>query len=142
MNSSGVTYVFLYMSCDSRLDALVRRVASAARTAYRELGWGWREDVYREALARELAPLRVACEVAQPVLYKGYPLPHVSVRWDMLVDDAVLVELKAVKARLPASAVRQMQRYRQSCPHTYRALVINFPDRPDACVEIDDLRSA
>lgn len=130
------------MSCDSRLDALVRRVASAARAAYRELGWGWREDVYREALARELAPLRVACEVAQPVLYKGHPLPHVSVRWDMLVDNAVLVELKAVKARMPSSARRQILRYRQSCTQDFACVVINFPDRPDANVEVEIMPSA
>ena len=122
-------------AADSRRAAILRRVQSAARAAYEELGWGWREDVYREALARELAPLQVSCEGAQPVMYKGAPLPHVSVRWDLVVEGCVLVELKAVKSRLPAAAARQAQRYNQSCGGAYACLAINFPDRPGAQVE-------
>lgn len=119
---------------DSRELAIRRRVVSASRSVYAELGWGWREEVYREALARELAPLQVSCEVAQPVLYKGAPLPHVSVRWDMVVEGCVLVELKAVKSKLPAAATRQVQRYNQASG-AYACLAINFPDRPGARVE-------
>ena len=117
---------------DNRALAVRRRVAAAARHAYAELGWGWREEVYREALARELAPLHVACEVAMTVLYKGKPLSHVSVRWDMIVEHCVLVELKAVK-RLPQAAIRQCARYNAN--HNYLCLAINFPDRPDAAIE-------
>ena len=102
---------------------------------YEELGWGWREEVYREALAVELRPLCCSLEVAMPVLYKGNPLSHVSVRWDMTVDSCVLVELKAVKSRLPAAAVRQAARYANDFPD-YLTLALNFPDRPDAQVEV------
>lgn len=122
------------MEPDSRTAAILRRVQSAARDVYQELKWGWREEVYREALAIELAPLQVSCEVAQPVLYKGVALSHVSVRWDMVVEGCVLVELKAVKSKLPASATRQVQRYNQASG-TYRCIAINFPDRPGASVE-------
>jgi len=118
-----------------RSDAVRRRVISAARVVYEELGWGWREEVYREALAVELRPLCCSLEVAMPVLYKGNPLSHVSVRWDMTVDSCVLVELKAVKSRLPAAAVRQAARYANDFPD-YLTLALNFPDRPDAQVEV------
>lgn len=118
-----------------RSDAVRRRVISAARVVYEELGWGWREEVYREALAVELRPLCCSLEVAMPVLYKGNPLSHVSVRWDMAVDSCVLVELKAVKSRLPAAAVRQAARYANDFPD-YLTLALNFPDRPDAQVEV------
>lgn len=117
---------------DNRARAIRRRVAAAARDVYKELGWGWREEVYREALAQELAPLHVACEVAMPVMYKGNPLSHVSVRWDMVVEHCVLVELKAVK-RLPQAALRQCTRYNAN--HNYLCLAINFPDRPNAAIE-------
>ena len=118
---------------DSRAQAVRRRVRAAAKDVYAELGWGYREDVYREALARELAPLSVACEVAMPVLYKGAPLSHVSVRWDMLVENLVLVELKATKTKLGIAALRQCHRYNQG--KHYLCLAINFPDRPGACLE-------
>ena len=113
--------------------AIRRRVVSAAHAVYAELGWGWREDVYREALARELAPLQVSCEVAQPVVYRGAPLSHVSVRWDLVVEGCVLVELKAVKGTLTAAARRQVQRYNADQRHL--AVAINFPAQPDAKVQ-------
>ena len=119
----------------NRSDAVRRRVISAARIVYGQLGWGWREEVYREALAVELRPLHCSVEVAMPVMYKGNPLSHVSVRWDMLVENCILVELKAVKSRLPAAATRQAVRYSTNFPH-YLTLAINFPDRPDAQVEV------
>ena len=68
-----------------------------------------------------------------PVVYKGKPLSHVSVRWDMVVEDCVLVELKAVK-RLPQTAIRQCERYNTN--HKYLCLAINFPDKPEAAVEL------
>lgn len=117
-----------------RTGAVLRRVKSAARDVYAELGWGWREEVYREALARELAPLQVSCEVAMPVMYKGAPLSHVSVRWDMLVGDCVLVELKAVKGQLSAVALRQCERY--NTDQSYLCVAINFPDRAGARLQV------
>ena len=121
-------------AADSRALAIRRRVISAAKSVYKELGWGWREDVYREALAAELAPLQAVCEICQPVVYKGNTLPHVSVRWDMLVEGTVLVELKAVRSKLSHSAIRQAMRYNAS--GKYLTLAVNFPDRPRAAVEV------
>jgi len=99
-----------------------------------ELGWGWREEVYREALARDLHELglTVAVEVAMPIYYKGTPLSHVSVRWDMVVEGCVLVELKAVQG-LRAGALRQCERYRSVSSH--ECLAINFPDKPNATLQ-------
>ena len=119
-------------AADSRAKGIRRRVISAARQVYNLLGWGWREEVYREALARDLheAGLQVAVEVAMPIQYKGSPLSHVSVRWDMLVDNCVLVELKAVQG-LRAGALRQCERYRSVSRDTgYECVAINFPDKP------------
>ena len=121
-------------SRDSRDKAICRLVQSTARKVYDELGWGWREDVYREALARDLRAggLQLSCEVAMPVVYKGSPLSHVSVRWDMVVEDCVVVELKATKGPLALRALRQCKRYAGS---RYHCLAINFPDREGEPIE-------
>lgn len=127
----------LLMPADSRAQGVRRRVIALARQVYAELGWGWREDVYREALTVELtnAGFQVSSEVAMPVIYRGNPLSHVSVRWDMVVDKCVLVELKAVQ-HLKAGALRQCERYASIAQHSgYLCVAINFPDKPKAVVQ-------
>lgn len=125
------------MSADCRAQGVRRRVIALARHVYSNLGWGWREEVYREALATELAAagFHVASEVAMPVIYKGNPLSHVSVRWDMIVDRCVLVELKAVQYLKPG-ALRQCERYASVARDTgYLCVAINFPDKPSAALQ-------
>jgi len=121
----------------SAADITRSRVILAARQVYATLGWGWREEVYREALARDLqaAGLSVSVEVSMPVMYKGHPLSHVSVRWDMVVDNCVLVELKAVQG-LRAGALRQCERYAGVARDSgHLCVAINFPDKPRAALE-------
>lgn len=126
------------MPADSRAHGIRRRVISLARIVYLQLGWGWREEVYREALVMELqqAGLSTSSEVAMPIVYKGTTLSHVSVRWDIMVEQCVLVELKAVQ-NLKPGALRQCQRY-ASIAHDGNCLcvAINFPDRPNAGIQM------
>lgn len=119
-----------------RVAAIQRLACTVARRVYESLGWGWREDVYREAMAQELRALGVdaRCEVTWPVLYHGKPLPHASVRMDMLLDGAVVVELKAV-ARLSTRARRQCRRYIDNCAGVRAGVAINFPDAPKREIE-------
>ena len=125
------------MSSPARVHAIQRLVGTLADRVYRSLGWGWREEIYREALALELqdAGLECCCEVASPVMYKGRPLPHVSVRTDLIVAGCVIVELKAVAARLPHKARRQCERYLATVPDMHAGVVINFPDAPKRTLE-------
>ena len=120
-----------------RVAAIQRLACTVARKVYESLGWGWREEVYREAMAQELCALGVdaRCEVALPVIYKGRPLSHVSVRMDMLLDGAVVIELKAV-ARLSARAGRQCRRYIDNCAGVRAGVAINFPDAPKREIEV------
>ena len=120
-----------------RVRVLQELACSLAATVYDELGWGWREDVYREALALELrnAGVDCRCEVTVPVMYKQSPLSYVSVRIDMLLDSCVAVELKAVSSPLPVRAVRQCERYVASVPDVAAGVAINFPDAPGRTVE-------
>ena len=88
-------------------------VLDAARRVYATLGWGWHEDVYREALGAEILLAAAAAgravpvqkEVAHPVLYRGRALSHVSLRMDMVVGARVVLELKATNG-LPHGARR------------------------------------
>jgi len=76
---------------------LTKRVIGAAIEVHRELGPGFLESVYEEALALELELWRVSFrrQVEITVVYRGVQVGlH---RLDLLVDDRVVVELKAIK---------------------------------------------
>ena len=125
-----------------------RRVATfvldAARRVYATLGWGWHEDVYREALGAEILlaaaaegrAVQVQKEVAHPVLYRGRALSHVSLRMDMVVGARVVLELKATNG-LPHGARRAARQCARYLAHAAAAggaalgLVINFVDKAD-----------
>jgi len=73
------------------------RILDAAIEVHRVLGPGFLEGVYEEALAREfnLRGIRFERQKAIPVPYKD--IVAGEHRLDFLVDDSVIVELKAVK---------------------------------------------
>ena len=77
-------------------------VIGAAIEVHRELGPGLLENAYEHALAHELGLCNKGFERQKllPVFYKGHPLPD-AYRMDFLVEDAIVVELKAVDSLLP-----------------------------------------
>ena len=87
------------MNADSkRLDETSERVIGCAFTVANTLGAGFLEKVYENALAHELtkAGLMVRQQIAIAVEYDGVSVgTHAA---DLLVEDAVLVEIKAVRA--------------------------------------------
>jgi len=72
-------------------------ILGAAMEVHRQLGCGFLEPVYQEALALEFesqaVPFRL--EVELPVFYKGQKL-NISYRADFICFDAIVVELKAL----------------------------------------------
>lgn len=78
------------------------RVVGAAMEVYNDLGFGLSEEVYQEALEREMADQSIPFDAQRrlSVIYKGKPLQKVFVP-DLLVFDQIIVELKAVKELLP-----------------------------------------
>jgi GxxExxY protein len=81
---------------------LTGKVIGAAIAVHRALGPGLLESAYRACLAWELehAGLRVAQEVPLPVTYRGH-LIDCGYRLDLVVEDALIVELKAVDRLAP-----------------------------------------
>jgi len=84
------------------LNEISGQVIGAAIAVHRELGPGLLESAYEACLAYELRQRGISIEqqVAQPVFYKGLQL-ECGYRLDLLVENQVIVELKAVQALLP-----------------------------------------
>jgi GxxExxY protein len=77
---------------------LSRRVIGAAIEVHRELGPGLLESINQEALALELlaAGMAIKRHADVPVRYKGKVL-SAPLQLDMVVNDAIIVELKSVE---------------------------------------------
>ena len=84
------------------LPALTRSILGSAIEVHRELGPGLLEGTYRACLLKQLARdgLEARHEVSIPILYKG-AITDFAYRADIVVEDRVLLELKAVEALLP-----------------------------------------
>jgi GxxExxY protein len=87
-------------------EQLTHDVIGAFFTVHRALGYGYREYIYALALERELVARghRVAREVAVMVYYRGEPLARQTL--DMLVDNKLIVEIKAAEHLHPAATVQ------------------------------------
>ena len=92
---------------DYPLQALTDEIIAAAVAVHRELGPGFLEKIYENALVIELESRnhKVDRQVGVEVCYRGEPIGRHRI--DLLVDDAVVIELKSVEAlgAHPQSAV-------------------------------------
>jgi len=81
---------------------VIEGVLTAATVVHRELGPGLMESVYERALMIELgaAGLHAQNQVEIPVRYRGQDL-GIGFRADIIVDGALLLELKAVDKLAP-----------------------------------------
>ncbi len=90
------------MKSPDQLEAIATQVVDAALCVHRELGPGLLESAYEMALCRELnlRDLTFERQKAMPVSYKGTAL-DCGYRIDVLVEDAIVIELKAVEQLAP-----------------------------------------
>jgi GxxExxY protein len=77
---------------------ITREIISAAMKVHSALGPGLLESAYEVCLAYEL--VRMGQQVELPVIYEGIRL-DAGYRMDLVVDDYVVVELKAAETMLP-----------------------------------------
>lgn len=77
-------------------------IIGAAIEVHRHLGPGCLESTYESCLARELEERGIAFrrQVRLPVVYKGLVVEE-AYRIDLLINDAVIVEIKSVDTLLP-----------------------------------------
>ena len=84
------------------LDELTYRIIGCAIEVHKNIGPGLLESVYEKCLVREfhIQGLRVLGQQKIPLEYKGLSL-DADLRYDVLVEDQIVVELKATGDILP-----------------------------------------
>jgi len=133
------------MPTANKLNHITDAIIGAAIEVHRALGPGLLESAYEACLAFELAQrgLRVSQQKPLPVIYKGVEL-EVGYRLDLLVEDAVIVELKAVDHLAPIHEAQLLSYLKlsgysvgllinfnvQVLKHGIKRLVYNFEDPP------------
>ncbi len=107
---------------------LTERVIGCFYDVYNELGFGFCEGVYHQAmkLALETAGLRVESEVKLPVFFRGVQVGFFEA--DLLVEGAVILEFKAVE-RLAAAHEAQLLNYLKATA-VELGLLMNFGPDP------------
>ncbi|TDU27983.1 GxxExxY protein [Panacagrimonas perspica] len=100
-------------------------VIGAALEVHRILGVGLLESAYERAMAVELEQrgIRAVRQTLLPVTYKGVELDE-AYRLDLLVEDLVIVEIKAVAAFAPVHTAQLLTYLRLA--NKKLGLVLNF----------------
>ena len=104
---------------------LSRKVIGAAIEVHKELGAGLLESAYEYCLKTELEQkgLDVQTQIDIPLYYKGSPTGK-SYRLDMLVENKIIVEIKAVDTLLPIHEVQLVTYLKLT--HKAIGMLINF----------------
>jgi GxxExxY protein len=86
-----------------KLNQISFNIISAAIKVHETLGPGLLESVYQKCMEIELKKrgLQVESEVDLPVIYEGEKVIDLGFRIDLLVEAAVIVELKSVEEVKP-----------------------------------------
>ena len=106
------------------VEGLIKEILDCAYEVRNELKQGFEEKVYKNAMFLEMKSrgMNVSTEVSYEVFYKGAPVG--VYRADMIVEDCVVLELKANQILIPANEV-QLVNYLNAA-HIENGLLINF----------------
>jgi GxxExxY protein len=82
------------------LNGISKRISQAAVRVHRELGPGLAASLYRSCMLIELTSVGLTARagVLLPVYYRGQKVSGEAFRMDLLVEDQVIVEVKAVES--------------------------------------------
>ena len=78
-------------------EELSEKIIGAAIKVHKELGPGFLENIYEEALKIELSENQINFEAQKEVKIKYSGIEIGTHRLDMIIEDQIIVELKAVK---------------------------------------------
>ena len=108
-----------------RINEITEKIIGAAIEVHRVIGPGLLESSYEACLCRELEMqgLRFARQVLLPVRYKDIDL-DCGYRMDLVVEESVIVEIKAVEGILPIHEAQLLTYLRLTGQRV--GLLINF----------------
>ncbi len=116
-------------------------IIGAAMAVHRELGQGFLEAVYHEALDIEFSLQGIPSrrEVVVPVFYRGKPLA-ISYRADFVCYDSIIVELKALP-KITSIEESQLLNYLKAT-NVETGLMLNFGAKSLECRRLINTPSA
>lgn len=96
------TYVIKKMITQRHIDDLTYKIIGCAIEVHKALGPGLLESIYQRCLVQELilSGLNTQSQLKVPIQYKGLDL-DADLRLDILVQDLIVVEIKAVETINP-----------------------------------------
>jgi GxxExxY protein len=108
-----------------RLDLITRRIIGAAIEVHRRVGPGLLESAYEACLAFELRQISFKVEQQKPLplVYKNVQL-DCGYRMDLVVEDEIVVEIKAVERLMPIHDAQLLSYLRLA--EKRAGLLINF----------------
>lgn len=111
-----------------RHSELTEKIIGVFYEVYNDLGWGFVEAVYENALTLALAEagLTVRRQVPIAVWYRGQQIGEF--RADLVINDLVLLELKAAKSIDPSFEKQTLNYLRAT--NVEVALILNFGPAP------------
>jgi GxxExxY protein len=111
-----------------KLDHITRQIIGAAIEVHKAVGPGLLESAYQACLAYELRQrgIRVEEQAPLPLLYKDVRL-DCGYRLDLVVEDSVIVEIKAAEQLAPIHDAQLLSYLRLSNKKV--GLLINFHSR-------------
>ncbi|MFK7934065.1 MAG: GxxExxY protein [Saprospiraceae bacterium] len=91
------------------INGLTYEIIGAAIEVHREMGPGLLESIYEKCMVQELKlrGIEAVTQKSVPLFYKGIEL-DAELRYDLLVEDCIVVELKAVLKMIPIFEAQAM----------------------------------
>ncbi len=91
-----------YMITKKYIDDLTYKIIGCAIEVHKQMGPGLLESIYEKCLIQELKLQGIPCTSQQKIIvnYKGIDL-DCELRYDVLVEDLIIVELKSVDVLHP-----------------------------------------
>jgi GxxExxY protein len=117
------------MEASLKCSELIEKIIEVFFTVYNELGFGFLESVYEEAMGIALveAGLTIERQVPTPVWFRGRQIG--DFRADILVNRLVVVELKADRA-IELAFEKQLLNYLRATQIEV-GLLLNFGSKPE-----------
>jgi GxxExxY protein len=108
---------------------ITEKILQGFYEVYNELGDGFLESVYEKALSLVLDGYGLKVETQQPITVYFRDIIAGEFKADLIVNDSVIIELKAIKAILPKHEAQVINYLRATGIEV--ALLLNFGRKPE-----------